>query len=174
MDSGSGGASAERSKEVFRRLIEEGFNKGNLEALDDCFPLRYVEHQFAMPSTREEFKRTIRSLRETFSPFSLTIEDMVADGDKVWARMTGRGTDSKGYRGRPPTGKSFAITVIDVCRFEDGKITEHWGFRIGSTSWRNSASYRDRASRHPVKTARTRGQGERPLPRRASDNEVLT
>jgi predicted ester cyclase len=127
MDSGSGGASAERSKEVFRRLIEEGFNKGNLEALDDCFPLRYVEHQFAMPSTREEFKRTIRSLRETLSPFSLTIEDMVADGDKVWARMTGRGTDSKGYRGRPPTGKSFAITVIDVCRFEDGKITEHWG-----------------------------------------------
>jgi hypothetical protein len=61
-----------------------------------------------------------------------------------------------------------------VCRFEDGKITEHWGFRIGSTSWRNSASYRDRASRHPVKTARKRGQGERPLSRRASDNEVLT
>jgi predicted ester cyclase len=127
MDTGSGNATAERSKEVFRRLIEEGFNKGNLEALDDCFPLRYVEHQFDMPSTREEFKRTIRSLRETFSPFSLTIEDMVADGDKVWARMTGRGTDGKGYAGRPPTGRSFAITVIDVCRFDDGKIVEHWG-----------------------------------------------
>jgi predicted ester cyclase len=127
MDTRSGNATAERSKEVFRRLIEEGFNKGNLEALDDCFPLRYAEHQFNMPSTREEFKRTIRSLRETFSPFSLTIEDMVADGDKVWARMTGRGTDGKGYKGRPPTGRSFVITVIDVCRFEEGKIVEHWG-----------------------------------------------
>jgi predicted ester cyclase len=127
MDTGSGNASAEQSKEVFRWLIEEGFNNGNLEALDDCFPPRYAEHQFDMPSTREEFKGTIRSLRETFSPFSLTIEDMVAEGDKVWARMTGRGTDSKGYKGRPPTGRSFAITVIDVCRFENGKIVEHWG-----------------------------------------------
>ena len=127
MHARSGNARAERTEEVFRRLIEEGFNKGNLEALDDCFPPSYAEHQFDMPSTREEFKRTIRSLRETFSPFSLTIEDMVADGDKVWARMTGRGTDAKGHNGRPPTGRSFAITVIDVCRFEDGKIVEHWG-----------------------------------------------
>ena len=80
-----------------------------------------------LPSTLEGFKGSIRFLRDTFSPFSLTIEDIVADGDKVWARMTGRGTDSKGFMGRPPTGKSFAITVIDVCRFENGKIVEHWG-----------------------------------------------
>ena len=75
----------------------------------------------------EEFKGSIGYLRDTFAPFSLTIEDMVADGDKVWARMTGRGMDSKGLMGRPPTGKSFTITVIDVCRFENGKIVEHWG-----------------------------------------------
>ncbi len=124
---GSGNVSGEQSKAVFRRVIEEGFNKGDMRVLDDCFPPRYVEHQFDLPSTREEFKRTIRFLRDTFSPFSLTIEDMVADGDKVWARMTGRGTDSKGFMGRPPTGRSFAITVIDVCRFESGKIVEHWG-----------------------------------------------
>jgi hypothetical protein len=78
----SGKASGERSKGVFRRVIEEGFNRGNLEALDDCFPLRYVEHQYELPCTREEFKRTIRFLRDTFSPFSLTIEDMVADGTR--------------------------------------------------------------------------------------------
>ena len=52
---------------------------------------------------------------------------MVADGDKVWARMTGRGTHSTEFMGRPPTGKSFAITVVDICRFENGKIVEHWG-----------------------------------------------
>jgi predicted ester cyclase len=113
--------------EVFRRVLEEGFNKGNMQALDDCMPSNYIEHQFDLPSSREEFKGSIRFLRDTFAPFSLTIEDMVADGDKVWARMTGRGTDSKGVMGRPPTGRSFAITVIDVCRFEDGKIVEHWG-----------------------------------------------
>jgi predicted ester cyclase len=117
----------EANTEVFRRVIEEGFNKGNLDALNDCFPPTYTEHQFDLPSTLEEFKGSIRFLRETFSPFGLTIEDMVADGDKVWARMTGRGTDSKGFMGRPPTARSFAITVIDICRFERGKIVEHWG-----------------------------------------------
>lgn len=117
----------EENIEVFRRVIAEGFNNGNLDALDTCFPPTYTEHQFDLPSTLEEFKGSIRYLRETFAPFSLTIEDLVADGDKVWARMTGRGTDSKGLMGRPPTGKSFAISVFDVCRFENGKIVEHWG-----------------------------------------------
>ena len=119
--------SAEQNKEVFRRVIEEGFSKGNLDALDECFPPTFTEHQFELPPTLAGLKGSIRYLRETFAPFSLTIEDMVADGDKVWARLTGRGTDSKGLMGRPPTGRSFAITVIDICRFENGKIVEHWG-----------------------------------------------
>lgn len=117
----------EQHAEVFRRVIEEGFNKGNVDALDDCFARAYTEHQFDLPHTLEEFKGSIRYLRDTFAPFSLTIEDIVADGDKVWARMTGRGTDSKGLMGRPPTGRTFAITVMDVCRFEGGRIVEHWG-----------------------------------------------
>ncbi len=119
--------SAEHNKEVFRKVIEEGFNKGNMSALDECFPPAYIEHQFDLPSTLEEFKGSIRYLRDTFAPFSLTIDDMVAEGDKVWVRMTGRGTHSKEVMGRPPTGRSFAITVFDVCRFEDGRIVEHWG-----------------------------------------------
>jgi len=119
--------SVEQNKDVFRRVIEEGFNHGKLDALDDCFPPTYAEHQFDLPSTLEEFKGAIRYLRDTFAPFSLTIEDMVADGDTVWARMTGRGTDRNGVMGHPPTGRSFTITVMDVCRFEQGKIVEHWG-----------------------------------------------
>jgi predicted ester cyclase len=119
--------SAEQNKEVFRRVIEEGFNNGNLDALDECFPPTYAEHQFDLPATLEEFKGSIHYLRDTFASFSLTIEDMIADGDTVWARMTGRGTDSKGMMGHPPTGRSFAITVMDVCRFEHGRIVEHWG-----------------------------------------------
>lgn len=119
--------SAEENAQIFRRVIEEGFNKGNLDALDACFLPAYAEHQFDLPDTLEGFKGTIAFLRETFAPFSLTIEDIVADGDKVWVRMTGRGTDGKGFMGRPPTGRSFAITVFDVCRFVDGRVAEHWG-----------------------------------------------
>lgn len=118
---------SEQNLEVFRRVIEDGFNGRDVQGLDECFPPSFIEHQFDLPSTLEELKGSIRYLRETFAPFTLTIEDMVADGDKVWARLTGRGTDAKGVMGHPPTGRSFAITVIDVCRFEDGKIVEHWG-----------------------------------------------
>jgi predicted ester cyclase len=119
--------SADQNRAIFRRVIEEGFDKGNLEALDECFPPHFTEHQFDLPSTLEGLKGSIRFLRDAFAPFSLTIEDMVADGDTVWARLTGRGTDSGGIMGRPPTGRTFEITVLDVCRFEKGKIVEHWG-----------------------------------------------
>ena len=118
---------AEQMIDTFRIVIDEGFNKGNFDALNECFPPTYAEHQFDLPPTLEGLKGSIGYLRDTFAPFSLTIEDIVADGDKVWARLTGRGTDGKGMMGRPPTGRSFAITVIDVCRFEHGKIVEHWG-----------------------------------------------
>jgi predicted ester cyclase len=119
--------SAEQNKELFRRVIEEGFNRGNLAALDDLYTPTFTEHQFDMANTVDGLKGSITYLRETFAPFTLTIEDIVAEGDKVWARLTGRGMDSKGMMGRPPSGKTFAITVVDICRFEDGKIVEHWG-----------------------------------------------
>ncbi len=119
--------SEEQMKEVFRRVIEEGFSKGDLDALDQCFPPTFEEHQFGLPPTLEGLKRSIRELRAAFPDLNLTIEDVVMDGDKLWARMTARGTHQGPLMGRPPTGKSFTITVIDVCRFEEGKIVEHWG-----------------------------------------------
>lgn len=119
--------SSEQNIATFRRVIEEGFNKGNMDALDDCFAPGYLEHQFDLPPTLEGFKGSIHFLRNTFADFSLTIEDMVAEEDMVWMRMTGRGIHSQEFMGRPPTGKSFMITVVDICRFEKGKIVEHWG-----------------------------------------------
>ncbi|MDP8960889.1 MAG: ester cyclase [Actinomycetota bacterium] len=50
----------------------------------------------------------------------MTVEDMVIDGDKVWARSVGRAVDTR-------SGKLLTITVIDICRFEEGRIVEHWG-----------------------------------------------
>ena len=112
-----------------RRVIEEGFSKGNLEALDDCFAAVYKENQFDLAEHPDlaGLKRSIAYLRNTFSNFTLTIEDLVAQEDKVWVRMTGRGRSTGEFMGRPPSGKSFQMTVIDVCRFENGKIIEHWG-----------------------------------------------
>src|SRR5690349_8741611 len=118
--------SSEHNKEVLRRVIEEGFNKGNYDALDALFAPDYREHQFGLSKNLEGFKRDIQYLRTAFPDLHLTIDDSVADGDKVWILMTARGTNHGPFMG-PPTGKPMTITVMDVCRFENGKIVEHWG-----------------------------------------------
>ena len=118
--------SHEQNKAVLRRVIEEGFNKGNYAALDALFAPDYKEHQFSLKTTLVGFKEDIRYLRTGFPDFHLTIEQITADEDKVWLLMTARGTNLGPFMG-PPTGKPIAITVMDVCRFENGKIVEHWG-----------------------------------------------
>lgn len=118
--------SVDQNQEVMRQVIEEGFNKGNYDALDSLFALNVQEHQFGMKPTLQGLKEDIQFLRTAFPDLHLTIEDMVAEGDKVWIRMTSRGTNRGSFMG-PPTNKPMKITVMDVCRFEDGKIVEHWG-----------------------------------------------
>jgi steroid delta-isomerase-like uncharacterized protein len=118
--------SSEQNQEVLRRVIEEGFNKGNYAALDSLFAPDYQEHQFGVHKTLDGFKQDIQYLRTAFPDLHLTIEDMVADGDKVWIRMTARGTNQGPLMG-PATGQAMVITVMDECRFENGKIVEHWG-----------------------------------------------
>lgn len=118
--------SCEQNKDVLRRVIEEGFNKGNYAALDALFASDYIEHQFGLRTTLQGFKEDIRALRTGFPDFHLTIEDITADTDTVWIRMTAYGTHLGPFMG-PPTGKSITVTVMDVCRFENGKIVEHWG-----------------------------------------------
>jgi predicted ester cyclase len=118
---------APNAASVFRKVIDEGFNRGNFDAWDDCFPERYTEHQYGLPATLAEFKQSVATLRRAFPDLHLTIEELITDGDKVWARMTARGTHTGPFMGFSPTLKPFAITVIDVCRVEDGRIVEHWG-----------------------------------------------
>lgn len=118
----------EEHTEVFRRVIEEGFNKGNLDALDALFAPDFQEHQHGIaPPNLEGLKGAIAYLRSAFPDLTLTIEDSIADADTVWARITGRGTQRGAFMGQPPSGRTFAITVIDIARFAGGKMIAHWG-----------------------------------------------
>jgi len=120
--------SEEKHKQVFRQLIEEGFNKGNLGVLDEVCAPNFIEHQDGIiPPTVDGLKGAITSLRTPFPDLNLTIEEIIASEDKTWARIAGRGTHGGAFMGRPPTDKSFTITVIDICRFDNNKIVEHWG-----------------------------------------------
>jgi predicted ester cyclase len=120
--------SEEQNKRIFRRVIEEAYGEGDLEVPGEVFAADFVEHQAGVvPPTVDGVKGTISFLRAAFPDLRLTIEEIIASGDKTWARLTARGTHRGQFMGLLPTGKPFAITVIDECRFENGKIVEHWG-----------------------------------------------
>lgn len=118
--------SSEQHQRMFRMIIEEALNKGNFDVLDGLFAPDYVEHQFGLKTTVEGMKEDFTFLRRAFPDLHMTIEDMIANNDTVWGRMTARGTNLGPFMG-PPTGKYMEITVIDILRFADGLIVDHWG-----------------------------------------------
>ena len=104
----------EENEQVFRRMIDEGFNKGNLAVLDELFAPNFIEHQDGfVPPDITGLKNAIVGLRTPYPDLKLTIEELIASGDKTWARIIARGTHQAPFMGRPPTGRSFTITVID-------------------------------------------------------------
>lgn len=119
--------SAEEKIAIVRRLIDEGFNEGNLDVVDELVAPGCVEHQRGLKPGAEGAKETIRTLRRWFSDFQLTIEDFAVDGDKVWIRNVARGTNTGSVMGHPPTGIRMQTDVYDLVRVENGKIVEHWG-----------------------------------------------
>lgn len=116
------------NEQLYRHIIEEVFNQGHLEVADELVAPGCIEHQRSgMGDGPEGVKRVASVLRSAFPDFTLTIEDLVVSGDTVWARQRGGGTNLGRFAGRPPTGRKGVIDVIDICRFEAGKMVEHWG-----------------------------------------------
>ena len=118
--------SQEANLNAMRRIIEEAFNQENYTVLDELVDPYFIEHQFGLRPTIPGMMGDIQFLHKSFPDFHLSIEDAVVQGDKVWMRCVARGTNLGGFMG-PPNGKSFSITVMDVCRFDNGKMVEHWG-----------------------------------------------
>ena len=109
-----------------RRIIE-AFSTGDPDVIDELVAPDCIEHQRGNNPGSEGAKEVIRFLHRGMSDFSLTIEDLVADGDKVWTRNRARGVNTGSIMGNPPSGRSVEVDVIDILRFRDGKLVEHWG-----------------------------------------------
>ena len=121
--------SNEQNKALTRKLVEEIINRGNISLIDEIMPPDFIEHEGApgMPKDREGFKQSIPVIRSAFPDFKATIDDIVAEGDKVVVRQTWSGTHKGEFMGVPPTGKSVSFGVIDILRIDGGKFVEHWG-----------------------------------------------
>jgi steroid delta-isomerase-like uncharacterized protein len=120
----------EQNKALYRQFVEEVFNQGNVNAIDELVAPDFIEHEElppGIPTDREGVKQLSIMLRSAFPDLKATIDDVLAEGDKVVARMTWTGTQKGEFMGIPPTGKSVSIGVIDIVRFAGNKFVEHWG-----------------------------------------------
>ncbi len=120
-------ARLEENKAIVRRSIEE-VDKGNWAIFDELWAPDYVYHQPGRPkpSTRKESEQLMRDLRAAFPDGRVTIEDMIAEGDKVVTRMTSQGTHKGDFMGIPATGKKVVVTSILISRIAEGKIAVEW------------------------------------------------
>ena len=120
--------SIEENKALVRRCIEDVFNKKNITSLDEFLAPNVVHHSLppGVPQDREGFKQFVSMVLAAFPDFHITVEDMIAEGDKVVARATTGGTHKGEFIGIPPTGKQATWTEIFIWRIDGGKAVEMW------------------------------------------------
>ncbi len=120
--------SVEENKAIIRRSVEEFWNKGNIAAIDEFYASNYVGHDPSKlhAGNLEEFKGSAMAVFAGFPDLQVTIEDMVAEGDRVVKHWTARGTHQGEFMGIAPTGKQITITGMDIYRIAGNKIEECW------------------------------------------------
>jgi len=120
--------STEVNKASMRRFYDEVFNKKHRVAIDEFIDPNQVDHAAppGTPGGLEGAKQTVTMYLTAFPDLYFTVEDLIAEGDKVVARLTTRGTQQGVFMGIPPTGKHATVTAIDINRMAGGKSIEHW------------------------------------------------
>ncbi len=122
--------SVDQNKALVRQMVAAVFNQGSADRVDEFLAPDFVEHEElppGIPAGREGVKLLSAMLHSAFPDFKATVDDLVAEGDKVVIRMTWSGTHQGEFMGIPPTGRSVSFGVIDIIRIADGKFVEHWG-----------------------------------------------
>jgi steroid delta-isomerase-like uncharacterized protein len=117
----------EEQKATLRRFIDI-WNTGDVAAADEFVRIDLIDHSLppGLPPGREGFKLLVGGFRSAFPDLSITIDDLMAQGDKAAARVTFRGTQRGEFQGIPASGRSFRMAAIGILRFEAGQVVEHW------------------------------------------------
>lgn len=112
-----------------RRFLDEVINGGNIGLIDELLAPGFVDHQAApgVPPDREGVKVFMTMFRAAFPDLRYTLEDSVAEGDRVVVRVTARGTMKGEFAGMPPSGKTATWEEVHITRYANGKAVEHWG-----------------------------------------------
>jgi steroid delta-isomerase-like uncharacterized protein len=120
--------SIEENKAIVRSFFESGPSSGDMNAANALLDSNFALHT-PLPSVPgiQGINDVVTACRAAFEHLNVTVEDMVAEGNKVTARFTARGIHKGQFMGLPPTGKPITMTGIEIFRIENGKITELWG-----------------------------------------------
>ena len=120
---GTGAMGMSTNLERFKAIVERGFSQGDLTVADEVCADKLIEHEYLSKTDvpgPQILKAQIEDARRSIKDLKFTIEAIVESGDTVWARGKASGVD-------PRSGKPVTIDVMDVCRFANGKLVEHWG-----------------------------------------------
>ncbi len=118
------------NKELVREMVEVMFNQGDVSLGDKFLSPDFIENEElppGVPAGREGVKLLAGMLHAAFPDFKATIEDLIAEDDRVVIRMAWTGTHEGEFMGIPPTGNRVSFGVFDIVRLADGIIVEHWG-----------------------------------------------
>ena len=121
----------EQNKKIFRNLIEES-DKGNLSALEQFYSVDYIDHTPSpvrgLAAGREGIIKAAQLFYEAFPDTQHTIEHLIAEGDKVVAHVSAKGTHQGEFFGLAPTNKAVTLSGIGIYRMVNGKIVERWAY----------------------------------------------
>ncbi len=121
---------SEQNKALARRGLEEVWNQGKLTAIDELTAPNATYHDPNVPGGKftgpEGVKQFVQIYRAAFPDVRITINDQIAEGDKVVTRWTATGTHKGQLMGIAPTNKRAIVTGVDIDRFHDGKVVEAW------------------------------------------------
>jgi predicted ester cyclase len=124
----------EESNKVLALRIVESFNRGDLTSLDELITPNATGHdvdsaeQLGLPiEGSESAKQFITMFRNAFSDLSFEVEQVVAEGELVAVRAVMTATHDGQFMGLAPTGRRVQVPGVDILRFADGRVVEHWG-----------------------------------------------
>jgi predicted ester cyclase len=122
-----GVALSDRNRLLIRRIHEEGESQGNLTVIDEAYAPEFVDARHPDRGAGPDgVKRHIKRLRAAFPDLRVSVEDLIAEGDKVVVRVTSRGTHRAAFAGVAPTGAAVAWSGIVIRRIGNGRVVEQW------------------------------------------------
>lgn len=121
--------SVDANKALYRRWFEEVVTGGDLELADQLLTEDYALHLSGLPGPvdRAGHKQLVAMFRSAFPDWVESVEDVIAENDRVVVRVTGTGTHRGEFQGIPPTGRSVRAAGVGICRIVGGRIAEAWG-----------------------------------------------